>query len=65
MYCANQFNVAAAVIYSTPIWLVYVWLIAMLVQRVTVCVMGIMVCIQHHNQPTIKAKVQFEIVYME
>ena len=38
----------------------YVWLIAMLAQRVTVCVMGALVCIQHHNQPTIKAKVHFE-----
>lgn len=40
-----------------PIWLVYIWLIVMLVQRVTICVMGVMVCTQRRNKPTILAKV--------
>ena len=37
----------------------YVWVIAMLVQRVTVCVMGVLVCVQRHNRLTILAKVSF------
>ena len=37
---------------------------AMLVQRVTVCVMGVLVCVQRHNRPTILAKVSFACIYV-
>ncbi|XP_065910576.1 uncharacterized protein [Dysidea avara] len=40
-----------------PIWLVYLWLIAMLIQRATVCVLGVLVCFQHSNVPSNIAKV--------
>ena len=38
----------------------------MLVQRITVCVMGVLVCVQQHNRPTILAKVHIyrEVSYV-